>query len=108
MGKGIHNVELNYHPHPDTTITKDKGWWIIDNQGVKIFLSLLSTSDFTPVIGQENTCLGWYSVAYGIKKEAGFLHCTTDGHVQDVKFVTAVFIRVPMEINCLQERAQSI
>jgi len=103
-GRGVHAFELNYHLHPDTTVKKINGWWVMDNQGVKVYLRLLKGLDFFCVNGQENPILGWYSPAYGMKIKSGVLHCSVHSAVQEAVFLTAICTDSPVDPKFLLER----
>jgi hypothetical protein len=102
-GRGVHTFELNYHLHPDASLRKINEWWVIDNQGVKVYLRLLNGLDFILITGQENPILGWYSPAYGIKIKSGVLQCTTRSDVREAVFLTAICTDSPVEPNFLLE-----
>ena len=79
-GTGIHDFELNYHLHPEAAIDSvDSRWWVIKNGEAKIFIRLLSGSNFNLIIGQEKPPLGWFSPAYGIKLKSGVLNSIREG-----------------------------
>jgi|LGOV01.1.fsa_nt_gb hypothetical protein len=107
-GEGVHDFELNYHLHPDVSLTKEDDQWVIDNEGAQVFLTLLGGHDFVVVTGQKNPLLGWYSPAYGIKKEAGVLHCTETGPASDVQFITAIRTESAENMRYLQEAASTL
>ena len=104
FGEGIHIFELNYHLHPEASVTKHHDFWIVDNHGVKVFISLFGGDDFVIVKGQKNPLLGWYSPAYGIRRESGVLNCTRRGATKEVSFVTAICTEAP----CDPEKLQAI
>ena len=98
LGKGIHTFELNYHAHPDSEITsEDNAWWKIDNNGAVIYIRLLGKNNFTFIKGRTDPIFGWYSPAYGIKRESGVLSCTMRGTSEEVSFVTAICIQYPQK-----------
>jgi hypothetical protein len=103
-GKGIHDFEVNYHLHPDAVASKTNGFWLIDNQEVKIFLRLLYEDDFVGIRGQKEPLLGWYSPSYGIKKKCGVLNCTKRGMPREISFVTAICTESPLKVESLHER----
>ncbi len=103
-GKGIHDFEVNYHLHPDAVASKTNGFWLIDNQEVKILLRLLYEDDFVVIRGQKEPLLGWYSPSYGIKRKCGVLNCTKRGMPREISFVTAICTESPLKVESLHER----
>ena len=102
-GRGVHTFELNYHLHPDAFLRKINAWWVIDNQGVKVYIRLLNGLDFIFVTGQENPRLGWYSPAYGIKIKSGVLQCNIQAPVHEAVFITAICTDSPVGPNFFLE-----
>lgn len=93
LGKGVHTFELNYHIHPDSEISlEDSGLWKINRQGAVIYMRLLDGNNFNVIKGQKDPLFGWYSPAYGIKRESGVLSCMMKGIPQQVTFTTAIYI----------------
>ena len=89
-GEEIHDFELNYHLHPDAVCSKNHDWWLIDNQGAKVYIKLLDKPDFFFTKGQEDPLLGWYSSEYGIVQKSGVLTCKKRGYANDISFITAI------------------
>ena len=104
FGKGVHTFELNYHLHPDSVCYKNYDWWLINNQGAKIYIRLLDEQDFLFVKGQEKPLFGWYSPSYGIKCKSGVLSCTKRGFSKNISFVTAICTESPLKLKTLNER----
>jgi hypothetical protein len=73
-GKGIHEVELNYHLHPEVVATNNHGWWQLARGESEIFIALPGNEDFTVTKGADNPALGYYSPSYGIVSETNVLH----------------------------------
>ncbi|MBW2623061.1 MAG: alginate lyase family protein, partial [Deltaproteobacteria bacterium] len=71
-GEGKHGFELNYHLHPEVTISRENGWTILKNQGANIFVRLLEMN-FKTLKGSEKPFIGWYSPEYGIMRETTVL-----------------------------------
>lgn len=107
-GEGIHEVELNFHFHPDVTISAGKLWLQADNQGEKIFITHLEDNKFTSFKGQETPIFGWYSPAYGVKKPCSVLSCMKKGLPREVSFLTAIGIDSPANQYYLRERIYQI
>ena len=103
-GEGVHDFEINYHVHPDAVLSERDGWWTIDHGGTKVYLRLLDDDEFECVLGKTEPPHGWYSPAYGIKKESGVLCCRKRGAVESVSFTTALCTDAPMDTAYLDER----
>lgn len=96
-GRGVHDFELNYHVHPNATVSMSDGWWRIEKTGTKVFIMLLGQDDFLLVRGQLSPLLGWYSPSYGIKRKSGVLNCTKTGVPGEISFVTVICTESPLD-----------
>ena len=103
-GEGVHDFELNYHVHPEAALSERDGWWTIDHGGTKVYLRLLDGDEFACVRGKTEPPHGWYSPAYGIKKESGVLCCRKRGAVEAVSFTTALCTDASVDTAYLDER----
>lgn len=103
-GYGNHNFEMNYHLHPEAISKRSNDWWVIDNQGAKIFIKLVGNNDFLLVKGQEKPLIGWYSPCYGIIKKSGVLTYKKYGSADEVSFVTAICTESSLEKRFIRER----
>jgi len=107
-GRGFHDYELNYHLHPDTILTREDRWWVIDGNGTEIFIQLLGEDDFNIIKGQKSPVLGWYSPSYGIKIESPVLSCVKRDLAHNVTFTTVICTERPREKINYREMAQCI
>lgn len=105
-GKGIHTYELNYHVHPDASVKRSDGWWVLERGGTISFITLLEGADFSLVKGQTDPILGWYSPSYGIKQETSVLTCARVGGATQVSFITAISTKGAMSHGLLLERME--
>lgn len=102
-GKGNHRFELTYHLHPDAVCEKKDDWWIIENDGARVFVRLLVGHDFMVVAGQGEPLLGWYSPAYGIKQESPVLQASITGEAACVCFKTVISTEPLKDVRSLEE-----
>jgi len=108
-GEGVHAFELNYHTHPDSEITfENNAWWKIKHQKVAIYVRLLDGNNFIVTKGQKEPIFGWYSPAYGVKRESNVLSCTVKGTPTEVSFITAICINSPLETMALFQKLSKI
>jgi len=107
-GKGVHGFELTYHLHPDAACYKEDDWWIIDNNGARVFVRLLDEQDFVVRKAQRDPMLGWYSPAYGIKVESPVLQASVTGAADQVCFQTVISTEPTKDMKYLQEAAAGI
>jgi uncharacterized heparinase superfamily protein len=104
-GNGPHDFELNYHLHPDAvTADKGDGWWRIDNNGTRAYLSLLGEASFQYREGLEEPVFGWYSPLYGVRLKSGVLSCLKTGRSNEVSFVTALCVNEQCRVGELVEK----
>jgi Heparinase II/III-like protein/Heparinase II/III N-terminus len=103
-GQGLHNFEINFHLHPDASSVKFDDWWMINNQGCKIFLRLLEGSDFKTINGQTCPIHGWFSQSYGEKTKTNVLTCKRFGFPYETSFITAICTQFPVEFHTLEEK----
>lgn len=94
-GQGSHDFELIFHFHPDVLLSKTNGWWLIDNNGVKVFMRLLGERDFLLLKGQTDPLLGWYSPAYGLKIKSSVLSSIKRGPANEISFSTLICTELP-------------
>ena len=74
-GSESHEFELNYHFHPDVTLTKNGDYWAAVNDDVEIKIFLLDEMVFTLYRGETNPVFSWFSKAYGQKEATSVLSC---------------------------------
>jgi hypothetical protein len=103
-GEGFHEFELNFHFHPDVTISEGEVWFQAENQGAKIFITYLEDNKFRSFKGLERPIFGWYSPAYGIKTPCSVLSCMKKGLPREISFITAIAIDSPPDHHHLRER----
>ena len=102
-GEGVHDFELNYHLHPEASVTDRNGWWLINNKNSTVFLKLATKDQLAFVEGQKNPLLGWYSPSYGTKMESGVLTCRKRGSPGRVSFLTVICTGDHTDPEMLQE-----
>jgi uncharacterized heparinase superfamily protein len=105
-GKGTHDFEVNYHLHPDAKASQVNGWWLVEGDGKRIFIQLMTGDNLTLIKGQENPPFGWFSPSYGIKRESGVLTCAKRMQVRDASFLVAICADSPVDLNVLNKKAE--
>lgn len=104
-GCGPHDFELNYHLHPEaSTGQQGDGWWRIDRNGTRAYLSLLGDANFKYSEGLEDPVFGWYSPSYGVRLKSGVLCCLKTGRSNEVSFITALSMNLPSGVEELAGR----
>jgi len=104
-GSGLHDFELTYHLHPEAaTALQGDGWWSIDHNGTRAYLSLLWGASFQFSEGLEDPMFGWYSPSYGVRLKSGVLSCLKTGRSNEVSFVTALCMNEPSGVEDLALR----
>jgi hypothetical protein len=78
-GTGVHDYELNFHLHPDAVAVPDGSVWVIRNSRVSCSMELRCGGGLMHARGQTDPMLGWYSPAYGLKRESPVLSCRKRG-----------------------------
>lgn len=78
-GEGLHEFALHFHLHPEAVVTREKRCWYISRGGSRIWLQLLGEADLELLHGGEDSPLGWYAPAYGLKQPAAVLRCIKRG-----------------------------
>jgi uncharacterized heparinase superfamily protein len=91
-GTGIHDYELNFHLHPDAVATLSGSGCVIDNSQVTCTIALMDGTTFSHSRGQINPILGWFSPAYGIKRETSVLSCKKSGRPEGVSFIIEITV----------------
>jgi hypothetical protein len=94
-GTGVHRFELNFHLHPDATVSQKGPWWVVDHGGERVFMRIIEF-EFKLVRGQTHPLLGWYSDRYGHKEPTSTLTCARSGTAADIVFTTAICTQRPM------------
>jgi hypothetical protein len=91
QGNGRHNYELNYHFHPEVTLTEQAGGWLAQRNGRSLRVELAGGS-FQLRRGEEEPPLGWFSSAYNLKIASPLLHARKNGTSEEVRFETRISI----------------
>ena len=91
-GSGVHDYELNFHLHPDAVAFSNGSEWVIDNSHVTCTIALKDGSEFRHFKGQIEPILGWFSPAYGVKRETTVLSCWKRGRPEGVSFLTEITV----------------
>jgi hypothetical protein len=107
-GEGRHSFELRYHLHPDAVVAKDSAWWRIDMNGRRLFLHIAGDEEGNGARGPTVPVPGWFSPAYGLKRESTVLHCLKMGLSHEVGFTTFISVGAPVDKNRREEIACSI
>ncbi len=89
-GTGEHTFELNFHLHPEASVTERDGCWQISRGDAALALCLLEGEHFIPVHGQESPILGWFSPSYGLKQKTTVLQIRKEGPPEAFTFTTAL------------------
>ena len=97
-GEGIHDFELNFHIHPEAVLASENDWWLVEQDGERIYMKLLT---------EEKPPFGWFSPAYGLKAKSGVLTCSRRGEPGNVSFLTAIWLGFPDEPEILRQRIDS-
>ena len=91
-GSGIHDYELNFHLYPDAVVSSNGSECEIDNSHVTCTIALKDGSYFRHFKGQTDPILGWFSPAYGVKRETTVLSCRKRGRPEGVSFLTEIAV----------------
>ena len=91
-GSGIHDYELNFHLYPDAVVSSNGSECEIDNSHVTCTIALKDGSYFRHFKGQTDPILGWFSPAYGVKRETTVLSCRKRGRPEGVSFLTEITV----------------
>ena len=91
-GSGSHEFELNYHFHPDVSLTKNGDGWIAVNDDVEMKIALLDKMDFTLHKGETTPVFGWFSKAYGEKQACSVLSCKVKTRDEKMIFKTEFLV----------------
>jgi heparinase II/III-like protein len=101
-GSGRHQFELNFHLHPNVHVDKSDNCWTLDHDGIKIYMTSITSNNFVFVKGRKNPCLGWYSQNYGKKESSGVLNSTITGTAGGVVYHTLICTEQMHDINKLK------
>ena len=107
-GEGNHTFELNFHFHPKAVLIEKGSWWIVTCAKERAFIRLLGKNTFAQISGQTNPILGWYSPSYGIKRECPVLTCRREGVSDEISFLTAICLGLPVKADELHARLLQI
>ncbi|WDN88271.1 hypothetical protein BuS5_01239 [Desulfosarcina sp. BuS5] len=107
-GTGAHAFELNFHLHPDVTVSIQDGWWQVINNSGPVFLKLVDTVGFSLRNGEKKPLCGWYSPCYGIKLKCNLLSCEKKGIAESISFITVICTNKPLEDRIIFERIKQI
>ena len=95
-GQGIHTAEIHYHLHPDVVVEGPDvdGWYILTNQGERVFIKVCQTA-LRMICGQTEPILGWYSPAYGGLEKTCVLYGRLTGPAEQIHFTTLICFTAP-------------
>jgi hypothetical protein len=88
---GQHTFELNYHFHPEVTLTEQESCWLVERNGHCIRVELAS-GGFKLLRGEEEPPMGWYSSAYNLKVPSPVLQAVRNGVAEEVRFETRITV----------------
>jgi hypothetical protein len=91
-GSGVHDYVLNFHFHPDAVVTSSGSGWVIINSHFTCTIALKDGGEFRHISGQTDPILGWFSPAYGVKRETTVLSCRKRGRPEEVSFLTEITV----------------
>lgn len=96
-GEGVHLYETNLHIHPDARIRREGSWWLLENDGRAV--SVLVADCREAMEDDSEPCLhaGWFSPAYGTKRESSILRLSRRGFPHEVAFSTIIRAGRPLE-----------
>lgn len=103
-GKGLHEFEINFHLHPEASLTKQNDWWQIKNDGACVYLRLIDNGDFSIIRGLRDPIHGWYSPCYGIKRECNVMSCRKKGSPNEISFVSAICTKALIDMKEIQDK----
>lgn len=89
-GHGAHVFDLNYHFHPDVTLTRFDRWWVARNAESLVLIGFAEDRDLKLLRGLKVPPMGWYSPNYGVKVESSVLSCRRKSEAQAVEFLTVI------------------
>ena len=91
QGSGRHSFELNYHFHPEVTLSEETGGWLAERNGRTVRVEL-TDGRFQLLRGEEDPPLGWFSPAYNLKVPSPLLQVIRNGATAEVRFETRITI----------------
>ena len=89
QGSGQHCFELNFHLHPEITLSEEDGGWLAQRNGHRIRFELES-GRFQLRRGENDPPLGWSSQAYNQKVPSPVLQVIRRGVPTEVTFITRI------------------
>ena len=105
-GTGEHTFELNFHLHPEASVTERDGCWQISREDASLTFYLLEGEHFTPVHGQYSPILGWFSPSYGLKQKTTVLQIRKKGTPEAITFTAALIFSEDWHPEKLSQYAQ--
>jgi hypothetical protein len=87
VGNGRHAFELNFHFHPEVTLTKQEHGWLAESHGRAVRFELAG-GEFNLAHGQVEPALGWFSPAYNRRDPAPVLQALRSGGAGGTGFET--------------------
>lgn len=96
-GEGVHLFEANLHIHPDVLIRREGTWWLLENDGRTVAVLVAAGRDGTEEGAEPSLHGGWFSPAYGSRRESSLLRLSQRGIPQDVSFSTIICAGKPLE-----------
>jgi hypothetical protein len=108
-GEGTHEFELNFHLHPDATLSKCQGnLWYVYNGAAEIYITIFDQNNIREVKGERDPLLGWFSRSYGQKCETSVLSILTTGISEESKFTTGIGVDTPIDLQEFSEKLDEI
>ena len=88
-GSGQHCFELNFHLHPEVTLSEGDGGWLVERNGHSIRVEL-EMGCFQLRRGEDEPPLGWFSQGYNQKTPSPVLQAVRNGTPTVVTFITRI------------------
>ncbi|MFZ4856707.1 MAG: alginate lyase family protein [Desulfuromonadaceae bacterium] len=89
QGSGQHCFELNFHLHPEVTLSEVDGGWLAERNGHRIRFELES-GRFQLRQGEDEPPLGWFSQGYNQKVQSPLLQAVRNGSPTEMAFITRI------------------
>jgi hypothetical protein len=92
QGSGRHNFELNFHFHPEVSLTELGSGWMAERNGLRLQIELLH-GRFLLRRGEEEPPLGWFSPAYNVRLPSPVLQVNRFGASEEMVFETRITVK---------------
>jgi hypothetical protein len=102
QGRGRHDLEINFHLHPEAAVEEVGGWFKVDAAGACSFIRLAEGGAFSVIKGLENPIHGWHSPAYGVKQPSPVLSCRVQRAAEEACFMTVISLDNPCSLDELK------